>query len=131
MADLLCTDAGASRFFLGSAVCYANPLKEAWLDVKPQTLARVGAVSEEVAREMAEGARARARSTWGLAVTGIAGPDGGTEEKPVGTVFCAIAGPEGTRVEKNRFHGERGMIREASAYRLLDLLRLTLLGAGA
>ena len=73
---------------------------------------------------MARGARTAAGSTWALSVTGIAGPDGGTAEKPVGTVFIGLDGPEGTEVRAHRFHGDREQIRTASAYAALDWLRL-------
>jgi nicotinamide-nucleotide amidase len=127
-ADLLCEVPGASRYFLGSAVSYANALKEEWVGVKADTLARVGAVSAEVAAEMAEGARARTGATWGASVTGIAGPGGGSDEKPVGTVFFGLSGPAGVRTEKRFFHGDRERIRQSSAYTLLDGVRRALLG---
>jgi nicotinamide-nucleotide amidase len=73
---------------------------------------------------MARGARASAASTWALSVTGIAGPDGGTPEKPVGTVFIALDGPGGTEVRVHRFHGDREWVRSGSAYAALDWLRL-------
>ncbi len=124
IGDLLTEVPGASAYFLGSAVCYANDLKERWVGVPRETLVASGAVSEPVAREMARGARATAGSTWALSVTGIAGPDGGTAEKPVGTVFIGLDGPEGTEVRAHRFHGDREQIRSASAYAALDWLRL-------
>ncbi|HVP59331.1 MAG TPA: CinA family nicotinamide mononucleotide deamidase-related protein [Myxococcaceae bacterium] len=130
IADMLTESPGASAYFLGSAVSYANELKERWVGVSHATLLANGAVSEPVAREMARGARASAGSTWALSVTGIAGPDGGTAEKPVGTVFIALDGPEGTEVRAHRFHGGRELIRTASAYAALDWLRLRTRGAG-
>jgi len=124
IADMLTEAPGASAYFLGSAVSYANDLKERWVGVAHATLVASGAVSGPVAEEMARGARAAARSTWALSVTGVAGPDGGTPEKPVGTVFIGLDGPEGTEVRAHRFHGDREQIRAASAYAALDRLRL-------
>ena len=124
IADMLTETPGASAYFLGSAVAYANELKERWVGVSHATLVTNGAVSEAVAGEMARGARASAASTWALSVTGIAGPDGGTPEKPVGTVFIALDGPGGTEVRVHRFHGDREWVRSGSAYAALDWLRL-------
>ena len=124
IGDMLTEVAGASAYFLGSAVSYANDLKERWAGVAHATLVANGAVSEPVAREMARGARAAAGSTWALSVTGIAGPDGGTPEKPVGTVIIGLDGPEGTKVRAHRFVGDREQVRTASAYAALDWLRL-------
>ena len=130
IADMLTESPGASAYFLGGAVSYANELKERWVGVTHATLVANGAVSEPVAQQMARGARASAGSTWALSVTGIAGPDGGTAEKPVGTVFIGLDGPEGTLVRAHRFHGDREQIRTASAYAALDWLRLRTRGAG-
>ena len=130
IADMLTEVSGASAYFLGSAVSYANDLKERWVGVAHTTLVENGAVSQLVAAEMARGARRTAGSTWALSVTGIAGPDGGTPEKPVGTVFIGLDGPEGTEVRAHRFHGDREWIRSASAYAALDWLRLRTRGTG-
>lgn len=89
--------AGASEVFLGGVQSYANEVKEKLLGVPNDLLISHGAVSEECARAMAEGARARLGADWGLSITGIAGPDGGTEDKPVGTLHIALAGKEETR----------------------------------
>ena len=124
IGDMLTEVAGASAYFLGSAVAYANELKERWVKVAQTTLVENGAVSQLVAAEMARGARRVAESTWALSVTGIAGPDGGTPEKPVGTVFIGLDGPDGTEVKAHRFHGDREWVRSASAYAALDWLRL-------
>ena len=131
IGDMLTGSAGASGYFLGSAVTYANGLKESWVGVAHATLVANGAVSEPVAREMAHGARASAASTWALSVTGIAGPDGGSPEKPVGTVFIGLDGPEGAEVRAHRFHGDREQVRTASAYAALDWLRLRTRGTAS
>src|SRR5262249_32114750 len=128
VADLLVTIPGASRWFLGSAVAYHNDLKERWVGVQPETLRAHGAVSEPVAREMAEGARRVAGSTWALSVTGVAGPDGGTPDKPVGTVWTALAGPGGTEARRHLFLWDRDLVRTASAYAALEQLRRALQG---
>jgi competence/damage-inducible protein CinA-like protein len=130
IADMLTENPGASAYFLGSAVAYANDLKERWVAVAHTTLVENGAVSQLVAGEMARGARRSAASSWALSVTGIAGPDGGTAEKPVGTVFIGLDGPDGTEVRAHRFHGDREQIRTASAYAALDWLRLRTRGSG-
>ncbi|MEX2243701.1 MAG: competence/damage-inducible protein A [Fimbriimonadaceae bacterium] len=105
---------GASDAFLGGVVSYSNGLKASLLGVSPDTLAAHGAVSEECAREMAEGVCRATGATWGVSVTGVAGPDGGTDEKPVGLVFTGVSGPGGTTVERNEFPGGREAVRERS-----------------
>lgn len=126
-ASMLTERAGASDYFLMSAVVYANAAKQTALGVPEDLLQRCGAVSEEVARAMANGVRDVARSTWGLSLTGIAGPDGGSSEKPVGTVFVGLAGPAVTIVSKYQLRGDRGQIRLSAAWEAIDLLRRTLL----
>jgi nicotinamide-nucleotide amidase len=91
---------GASSFFLGGVVSYANQVKEQVLGVSAQDLEKYGAVSEPVARQMAEGVRKALGAQYAVSTTGIAGPDGGTKEKPVGTIWMAVAGPNGTVAEK-------------------------------
>jgi nicotinamide-nucleotide amidase len=130
IADLLTSIPGASAWFPGGAVVYANAMKEAWVGVREETLLSHGAVSEATAKEMAEGVRAAAASTWGLSVTGIAGPTGGTEEKPVGTVFTGLSGPAGTAVLRHRFAGDRELVRTFSAAAALEMLRHALLQDG-
>jgi len=127
ISDLLTSVPGASAWFPGGAVVYANAMKEAWVGVRRETLAAHGAVSEAVAREMAEGVRLATSASWGLSVTGIAGPTGGTEEKPVGTVFTALAGPLGTSAQRHRFPGDREQVRAFSAAAALETLRHALL----
>jgi len=108
-------------------VSYANALKTVYLAVSPDLLQSNGAVSREVAEEMAVGVRSKSGADIGLAVTGIAGPDGGSEEKPVGTVYIAIATSEENWVTRFHFNGNRNEIREISAQSGLDLIRKYLL----
>lgn len=123
---------GSSAYFLEALVTYANSAKERLLGVPAAILDEKGAVSAEVAAAMAEGVRAAAGSDLGLAVTGIAGPDGGSAEKPVGTVFISLASPDGCRTERFRFGGSRADIRTITAWTAMDWLRRYLLGqAGA
>jgi nicotinamide-nucleotide amidase len=123
IAKLLTDQPGASAFLERGAVTYANRAKTDWLGVPTGLLDRYGAVSSECAQAMAEGIRRAAGSDLGLAVTGIAGPDGGSTEKPVGTVYLALAGATGTRVELLRCSGDRDQVRQRSAYTALDWLR--------
>src|SRR5262249_46048187 len=90
LAERLTTLAGSSAYFLGSVVCYSNELKTAWADVPAELITSKGAVSTEVAIALAEGIRRRVGSTLGIGITGVAGPGGGSEEKPVGTVHVAL-----------------------------------------
>jgi nicotinamide-nucleotide amidase len=124
VAEMVTRVAGASNAFDLGVVAYANAMKSALLDVPHDLLAAHGAVSEPVARALAEGARRRAGATWGIGITGIAGPDGGTPEKPVGTVHMAIAGPQGTTAWMKKFFGDRDRVRKTAAYDVLNQLRL-------
>jgi nicotinamide-nucleotide amidase len=119
-----CTDRpGSSGWFLGGAVVYSNDFKVRLLGVSPDTLDREGAVSEAVVREMARGALERLGGDLSVAVSGIAGPDGGTADKPLGTVWFAWAGREGhrldLRVREERFAGDRDAVRRAAVARAL------------
>ena len=114
---------GASAVFLGGVVSYANSAKETLLGVSPEILQQHGAVSEPVAREMALGARAEFSSDFAVAVTGIAGPDGGTPEKPVGTVFIALASAEGVEVERLLNPWDRVTFKDVTATQTLERLR--------
>ncbi len=119
---------GSSDYFLFSAVTYSNEAKIRILGVKPETLETYGAVSEECVREMAEGVQRVAGATYGLAVSGIAGPSGGTEEKPVGTVCFGLAGPGG--VNSFRFvmkYATRAMQKSMFAMKAVDILRQELM----
>ena len=111
---------GSSSFFMGSAVTYSNESKMSILGVKESSLAQYGAVSETVAKEMAEGSLKVYGSDIAGSVTGIAGPDGGTPEKPVGTVWMAVTDGRTTRTYENHFTGSRKEIREMTASVLLD-----------
>lgn len=114
---------GSSDYYLGGVVSYANETKIELLGVHEATLAAHGAVSEATAREMCEGVRARFDADYGVACTGIAGPGGGSAEKPVGLVFIGAAGPKGELlVSRCQFKGDRMKIKEQTADRALSLL---------
>ncbi len=129
MAERLTSISGSSRSFLGGAVVYSNELKTDFAGVPPFMLAEFGAVSREVAAAMAEGIRERCGSTLGVGITGIAGPGGGTEDKPVGLVFIAVADDKGTEVVEKRWpvQGDRERIRQWSTQQALDLVRRRLM----
>ena len=118
---------GSSDVFAGSVVCYSDRLKTELLGVRPELLAEHGAVSEAAARAMAEGARARLGVDLAVSVTGIAGPGGGTEEKPVGTVWFAVASSDATETRRIIFLGSRREIRERAAQTALFLVNRRLL----
>jgi nicotinamide-nucleotide amidase len=126
LAELVTRVPGASAVFDLGVVAYANAMKERLVAVPAPLLAAHGAVSEPVARALAEGVRATAGATWGIGITGIAGPTGGTPEKPVGTVHLAVAGPRGTTHVLRSWRGDRDRIRKTAAYDALDHLRLAL-----
>jgi PncC family amidohydrolase len=113
---------GSSAYYHGSVVAYSNEVKELLLHVQCGTLERYGAVSEQAALEMARGVRRALRADIGLAVTGIAGPDGGTPEKPVGLVYVALVASEGEWVERHVWCGDRWENKAHSADAVLDLL---------
>jgi nicotinamide-nucleotide amidase len=121
--QLITSEAGATTFFRGSVVCYADEIKTGVLGVKAETLADFGAVSEPCAREMAEGVKKLCGSTLAVSITGIAGPEGGAPDKPVGTVCFAVCGPGTTRTATKLFAGDRDRVRMAAAYFALDLAR--------
>jgi nicotinamide-nucleotide amidase len=123
----LTDEGGASEFLLAGFVTYANEAKRDVLGVTTETLAMHGAVSERCAREMAAGARRAGEADVGVSITGVAGPGGGSEEKPVGTVWIGLAVDDDVRAEQFRFGGDRGEIRERSAQAALDLVRRRLL----
>ncbi len=119
---------GASQAFLGGMVTYSNEEKKRLLGVDPHALQRYGAVSEQVALQMAAGARKAAGADCALSTTGVAGPEGGTADKPVGTVFIGCQVGEKTAVRKYRFPGNRAKVRESAAAAALTLLRECILG---
>ncbi|MCS6807594.1 MAG: competence/damage-inducible protein A [Bacteroidota bacterium] len=113
---------GASAYFLGGVLCYSNDMKVRLVGVRPETLRLYGAVSEETARELASGVRERCQATIGIGITGIAGPEGGTPEKPVGTVWIGIADTHTIEAQRYNFLGDRASIRERSVSVALQLL---------
>ncbi|MDQ3614853.1 MAG: CinA family protein [Chloroflexota bacterium] len=122
---------GSSGYMKGGIVAYANDAKERMLGVPRETLANPGAVSAECAIAMAEGGRHRFGATWAISTTGIAGPDGGTDRKPVGLVYIGLAGSDGTTVERHVFPGDRQVIVTAACDRALAMLVDTVTDAGS
>lgn len=120
---------GSSSYFVGGIIVYSNDVKTSTLGVSAEVLTKFGAVSEECARAMAEGAREMFKADIGLAVTGIAGPEGGSPEKPVGLVWIALAGASGTIARKFLFERDRARNRERAAQAALEMLRRRLLKA--
>jgi nicotinamide-nucleotide amidase len=114
--------AGASTYFRGGVVAYHNEVKEQLLGVKPESLAAHGAVSEQVVREMAEGARLRLGADYALSTSGIAGPSGGSDEKPVGTVWMAVATPQGTLTACRQCGTDRGQIIHRATATVIRML---------
>jgi competence/damage-inducible protein CinA-like protein len=119
---------GSSAWVLGGVTAYANSAKEQLLDVPPAVLAEQGAVSPEVAAALADGARARFGADIGVGITGVAGPGGGTPDKPVGTVHLCVAGPDGRELRALRLPGSRTAVRERSVTMAMHLLRASLIG---
>jgi nicotinamide-nucleotide amidase len=131
LAGRLTARAGSSAYVLGGIASYANSAKERLVGVDPQLLATVGAVSAEVAVALAEGARTRFGADVGVGITGIAGPGGGTPDKPVGTVHLCVAGPERREARAVVLGGSRAVVRERSVTLAMHLLRHLLLGGPA
>jgi nicotinamide-nucleotide amidase len=123
LAERLTRVPGSSSYFLGGIVCYDNSLKSGWVDVPRELIEAKGAVSAEVACALAEGVRRRAGALLGLGITGIAGPGGGSAEKPVGTVHIALANSSSTRERRFHFPGDRERIRWQASQAALDVLR--------
>ncbi|WP_425802315.1 competence/damage-inducible protein A [Desulfitobacterium sp. Sab5] len=123
----LSQEPGSSETYLGGVVSYSNSLKEGFLGVKSQTLQTYGAVSPETAREMAAGVKERSGADLAVGITGIAGPGGGSNEKPVGLVYIGLATPEGVQANKFQFQGQRESVRQLSVMAALDLVRQYLL----
>ncbi len=130
LAQRLTSIAGSSSYFLGGVVCYSNELKTAWADVPAEMILAKGAVSPEVAVALAEGIRRRVGSTFGVGITGVAGPGGGSEEKPVGTVYVAISYPGGVKERGIRVPGDREAIRWQASQAALDMVRVHFLYSG-
>jgi nicotinamide-nucleotide amidase len=123
LAERLTSISGSSRYFLGGAVVYSNELKTAFAGVPAALISKHGAVSKEVATALAEGIRERCGTTFGVGITGIAGPKGGTPEKPVGLVFHALASASGTEVVERKFPGDRERVRWFASQQALDMVR--------
>jgi nicotinamide-nucleotide amidase len=121
---------GASAVLLAGLVTYSNAAKKKFLGVQAETLERHGAVSKPVAREMADGARQQTQANYALSVTGIAGPSGGTPEKPVGTVFVGLAGPSGTVVQRQFNPYDRDTFKQVTTQQALELLRQAIRSSG-
>lgn len=118
---------GSSAYFIGGVVSYANAVKMEELGIPSDMLELNGAVSQPVVERMASGVRQALKTDWSIALSGVAGPDGGTEEKPVGTVWMAVAGPEGVQAAKVYFPGSRDLVIKRSALAALNMLRKSLL----
>jgi nicotinamide-nucleotide amidase len=123
IAERITSVPGSSRSFLGGVIAYSNDLKTAFAGVPPQLISEYGAVSPEVAQALAYGIRRHTGATLGLGVTGIAGPTGGTEEKPVGLVHIAISDTRKTESIERRFRGDRDRVRQWASQQALDYLR--------
>ncbi len=126
LAGRLTSIPGSSEYFRGGLVTYTEAMKEMLLSVPAELLRKFSAVSEPVARAMAEGARSRCQCDYALSVTGYAGPDGGTEQDPVGTVYIGLAAPGATDVRRVRFIGDRDRVRTLATQTALDMLRRAL-----
>ncbi|HEY9813119.1 MAG TPA: competence/damage-inducible protein A, partial [Candidatus Sericytochromatia bacterium] len=130
LGQMLTNISGSSSYFMGGVISYDNQVKISLLDVNPEDLAQHGAVSKVVARQMAIGVKQRLATDWGVSITGIAGPGGGTETKPVGLIYIGIASPD-NQVKSFKYQlnpqQERSLIRQMSACQALDLLRRKLL----
>jgi nicotinamide-nucleotide amidase len=127
LAERITSISGSSRYFLGGAVVYSNALKSEFAGVPREMIDRHGAVSREVAAALAEGIRYRCESTLGVGITGVAGPNGGTPDKPVGMVFHAVASSTGTEVIQRNFPGDRKRIRRFASTMALDMVRKKLM----
>lgn len=127
LSERITSISGSSRYFLGGAVVYSNALKSELAGVPAEMIERHGAVSREVAAALAEGIRYRCESTLGVGITGVAGPGGGSPEKPVGLVFHALASDSGTEVIQRNFPGDRKRIRRFASTMALDMIRKKLM----
>ena len=127
LAERITSVSGSSRYFVGGAVVYSNQLKIAFAGVPAELIEKHGAVSREVAAALAEGIRKSSSATLGLGITGVAGPTGGTDAKPVGLVFHALASDGGTEVVERTFAGDRKRIRRFASQQALDMVRRKLM----
>lgn len=118
--------AGASNVFHGACVTYSNEIKHLWLGVDNETLKRYGAVSRQCVEEMLTGMQHKASSDYAIAVSGIAGPDGGSAEKPVGTVYIGVLSPAEMIVERYQFEGDREAVQKAAVAHAISLLEKNL-----
>jgi len=123
ISQMLTDIPGISAVFMGGAITYSNDAKEEYLGVRHETLLQYGAVSRQTAGEMAEGVRSRLKTDMGVSVTGIAGPGGGTAEKPVGLVYIALSSEKGTFARELRLFGNRSRIRTVTALNVFDMIR--------
>lgn len=127
LAERITSVPGSSRYFLGGAVVYDNSIKSVLADVPPLLIKEHGAVSPQVATALAEGIRKRCHTTFGVGITGVAGPAGGTEKKPVGLVYVALADENKTDVVERNFPGDRDRIRHWATQQALDMVRRKLM----
>lgn len=122
LSATLAAEPGISDIFMGSVVSYSNEVKMDLLGVRRDSILNQGAVSSEVALQMAQGVRAKLKTLWSVSVTGIAGPTGGSQEKPVGTVWFAVSGPDFDQAQLKQFSGDRSRIQEQSVEYALEFL---------
>jgi nicotinamide-nucleotide amidase len=123
LAERITSVPGSSEYFLGGFVTYTEAAKTAWLGVSENTLKQHGAVSKQAAEEMARAVRAKAKATVGVSTTGVAGPSGGTEQTPIGTVFIGVADESGVEVAEIHVGGERDLVRQWAVQKAFDLIR--------
>lgn len=126
LGDMITDIAGSSDYFLGGIISYSNRAKVDLLGVSEEVLRLEGAVSEKVAIQMAEGVKNRFGSAYGIGITGIAGPTGATQNKPVGLVFIAVSSGYGSICRENHFSGSRAEVKDQAAMAALDLLGFVL-----
>lgn len=122
LSHVLTGVSGSSGYFIGGVVAYSNRIKESILGVKAETLEQFGAVSKQTAQEMADGIRTRFKTDIGLSTTGIAGPTGGTSEKPVGLVWIGISTLNNTRTIECHFDGDRELVKVSTVQKILSIL---------
>jgi nicotinamide-nucleotide amidase len=127
VAERLTSVPGSSRYFLGGAVVYSDDLKTLFGEVPPLMIAAKGAVSKEVALALADNMRDMCKADIGVGITGIAGPGGGTEEKPVGLVYVAVTDGKSEEVVQRRFPGDRERVRRWASQQALDMVRRLLM----